>query len=170
MYEQLHKSILEHVTLREDDWEICKSYLRPKQVKKRQYLFREGELCRELIFVEKGALYSFSLDDSGTKHVIAFAFEGWWISNLQSFLTGKRSRLFIEVLEDSNILMLNRESHEKLMEMIPAYERYHRIHSEPKRKYFFSCSYQSKRKRKRRILHHCIDWTKQSEIQKLFCI
>ena len=127
MYEQLHKSILEHVTLREDDWEICKSYLRPKQVKKRQYLFREGELCRELIFVERGALYSFSLDDSGNKHVIAFAFEGWWISNLQSFLTGKRSRLFIEVLEDSNILMLNRENHEKLMEMIPTYERYHRI-------------------------------------------
>lgn len=127
MYEKLHKSILEHVPLREEDWDVCRTYFRPKKVEKRQYLFREGDLCRELIFVEKGALYSFSLDDSGNKHVIAFAFEGWWISNLQSFLTGKRSRLFIEALEDSTLLTLNRENHETLLERVPAYERYHRI-------------------------------------------
>lgn len=118
---------MEHVSLREEDWAFCKKSFRSSRVQKRQQLYQEGELCRELLFVEKGALYSFSLDDSGNKHVIAFAFEGWWISNLQSFLTGKPSQLFIEALENSTILKLNRQEHEALMEKVPAYERYHRI-------------------------------------------
>jgi hypothetical protein len=39
------------------------------------------------IFIEKGALYSYTIDDKGTQHVIQFGFEGWWIGDLYSFLT-----------------------------------------------------------------------------------
>lgn len=127
MYEQLKNSIEEHVTLSDEDWELCKHSFRPKRMLKRQFLLQEGDVCRELAFVEKGALYSYSLDLSGTKHVIRFAFDGWWMANLQSFFTGQSTRLNIEVLEDSELLILDRQNHEMLLEKIPAYERYHRI-------------------------------------------
>nr|WP_249066658.1 Crp/Fnr family transcriptional regulator [Halalkalibaculum roseum] len=94
---------------------------------KRQFLLQEGDVCRDLAFVESGALCSYSVDSKGNQHVQRFAFEGWWIADLQSFFTNKPSTMHIEILEDSELLMLGREKHEKLLEEIPAYERYHRI-------------------------------------------
>lgn len=127
MYEQLFDSIHEVVSLTDEEWEECKNNFRPKRMLKRQFLLQEGDVCRELAFVEKGALYSYTVDSSGNKHVIRFAFDGWWMANLHSFFTGKPTRLNIEVLENSELLMLDRKNHEKLLEEIPTYERYHRI-------------------------------------------
>lgn len=127
MYEQLRKSINKHVSLSEKQWEICKNSFRPKRMLKRQFLLQEGDSCRELTFVDKGALYSYSVDSKGNQHVLRFAFDGWWIADLQSFFTEKSSTLNIEVLEDSELLVLDRRNHEKLLQEIPAYERYQRI-------------------------------------------
>jgi CRP-like cAMP-binding protein len=127
MYDQLHNSIKEHVSLTDDEWELCKNNFRPKRMLKRHFLLQEGDVCRQLTFVEKGALYSYSVDSKGNQHVLRFAFDGWWIADLQSFFTGNPSTLNIELLEDSELLVLDRKNHEKLLEEIPAYERYHRI-------------------------------------------
>jgi len=127
MYDQLFESVHEIVTLTDDEWELCKNSFRPKRMLKRQFLLQEGDVCRDLAFVEKGALYSYTVDSKGNQHVIRFAFEGWWMANLHSFFTGKPTRLNIEVLEECELLMLDRENHEKLLDEVPAYERYHRI-------------------------------------------
>jgi CRP-like cAMP-binding protein len=127
MFEKLKESIQEHVSLTDEEWELCKNNFRPKRMLKRQFLLQEGDVCRELAFVEKGALYSYTVDSKGNQHVIRFAFDGWWMANLQSFFTGNPTTLNIEVLEDSELLMLDRKNHKKLLDEIPAYERYHRI-------------------------------------------
>lgn len=127
MFDQLYKSFQEHVSLSDEEWEMCKNNFRPKRMLKRQFLLQEGDVCRQLTFIEKGALYSFSVDSKGNQHVLRFAFDGWWIADLQSFFTGNPSTFNIEVLEDSELLVLDRKNHEKLLEEIPAYERYHRI-------------------------------------------
>ncbi len=127
MFEHLKANIEEHVSLTDEEWKLCKNSFRPKRMLKRQFLLQEGDICRELAFVEKGALCSYSVDSKGNQHVIRFAFDGWWIADLQSFFTNNPSTFNIEVLEDSELLMLDRENHEKLLEKIPGYERYHRI-------------------------------------------
>lgn len=127
MYQQLKESFQEHISLSDEEWELCKKEFRPKRMLKRQFLLQEGDICRELTFVEKGALFSYSVDSKGNQHVLRFAFDGWWIADLQSFFTKNPSTFNIEVLEDSELLMLDQKNHKKLLEEIPAYERYHRI-------------------------------------------
>ncbi|MCC5908557.1 MAG: Crp/Fnr family transcriptional regulator [Balneolaceae bacterium] len=127
MFERLKESLYEHVELTDEEWELCKNSFRPKRMLKRQFLLQEGDICRDLAFVEKGALYSYSVDSKGNQHVIRFAFDGWWMANLESFFTNTPSRINIEVLENSELLVLDKNNHEKLLEEIPAYERYHRI-------------------------------------------
>lgn len=127
MFELLKDSILEHVSISDDEWELCKNSFRPKRILKRQFLLQEGDVCRWLAFVEKGASYSFSVDSKGNQHVLRFAFDGWWIADLLSFFTDEPSTLNIEILEDCQLLLLDRKNHEKLLEVIPSYERYHRI-------------------------------------------
>lgn len=127
MYKKLQKSFQRHVSLSDKEWELCKNNFRPKRMLRRQFLLQEGNVCRELTFVEKGALYSYSVDSKGNQNVLRFAFDGWWIADLPSFFTDKPSTVNIELLEDSELLILDRKNHEMLLDEIPTYERYQRI-------------------------------------------
>ena len=127
MYERLLKSIAEKVSVPQEELQLCKSFFTPKKLRRRQYLLQEGDVCNRVAFVEIGALYSYSIDAKGIQHIIQFAFEGWWIADLYSFLTKEPSKLNIEALEESELLLLDREQHQQLLNTVPQYETYTRI-------------------------------------------
>ena len=127
MFEVLLKSITDKVSTTDEELEICKKYFTPKKLRKRQYLLQEGDVCNRLAFIEKGALFSYAVNEKGSQQVMQFAFEGWWISDLYSFFTSEPSRLNIEALEDSELLVLNREQHYQLLKDFPVYDTYTRI-------------------------------------------
>lgn len=127
MYELLLKSIGDKIGLTAEELQICTSFFTSKKLRKRQYLLQEGDVCNRLAFVEKGALYSYSIDAKAAQHVIQFAFEGWWMADLYSFFTKEPSRLNIEPLEDCELLLLDRDQHQQLLREVPAYETYTRI-------------------------------------------
>jgi CRP-like cAMP-binding protein len=61
---------------------------------------------------------------------MSFACEGWWISDMYSLLSQKPGNLFIEVLEDAEVVILSKENQEKLYLEIPKLERFFRILTE----------------------------------------
>jgi CRP-like cAMP-binding protein len=127
MFQQLFKSIQEKVTLTPEEMELCKTFFIPKKLRKKQTLLQEGDICIYNAFVEKGILRSFSMDEKGNEHIVQFAIEGWWITDLSSFLTNSNSIYTIEALEDSELLLLTTEAREALMDKIPMFERYQRL-------------------------------------------
>lgn len=127
MYEQLAKSIREKVALTTEEFELCKTFFIPKKLRKKQTLLLEGDVCSYNAFVEKGVLRSYSTDDKGNEHTMQFAFEGWWISDLSSFLLGSNSTYTIEAIEDSELLLLTYAAREDLMHQLPIFERYQRM-------------------------------------------
>src|SRR5690606_20088498 len=58
---------------------------------------------------------------------LQFAFEGWWMADLYSFLTNEPSLYYMDAIEDSELLMIDRESWDNLLVQVPAMERYFRI-------------------------------------------
>jgi CRP-like cAMP-binding protein len=127
MFELFFNKVNEKVNLTEDEQEICKSLLMSKKLRKKQYLLQEGDVAKYSAFVEKGALRSYTIDDKGSEHIIQFAIEGWWISDIYSFLTGEPSTYNIEALEDCELLTLTKAAQEELVEKVPKFERYLRI-------------------------------------------
>lgn len=127
MFEVLFQKFDEKITLTPDEKELAKSFFTPKKLRKKQYLLQEGDACKHLAFVEKGMLRSYTVDDKGAEHIIQFAFEGWWISDQYSFLTGEPSLYNIDALEDSELLLLSRLAEEELLTKLPKFERYFRI-------------------------------------------
>jgi CRP-like cAMP-binding protein len=127
MYEQLAKSIGEKVALTTEEFELCKTFFIPKKIRKKQTLLLEGDVCTYNAFIEKGVLRSYTIDDKGNEHIVQFAFEGWWITDLSSFLTGTNSTYTIEAIEDSELLLLTTSAREELMVQLPAFERYQRL-------------------------------------------
>ena len=127
MYDQLEKSIGEKVALTTEEFELCKTFFIPKKIRKKQTLLLEGDVCTYNAFIEKGVLRSYTIDDKGNEHIVQFGFEGWWVTDLSSYLTGANSIYTIEAIEDSELLLLTTSAREELMIQIPAFERYQRL-------------------------------------------
>lgn len=127
MFENLVKSIKEKVSFDDKDIDTLKPYFIPKKLRKRQYILNAGDVCQYIAFVEKGMLRSFAVDDEGSEHVVQFAVEGWWISDVGSFVSGKEALYNIEALEDCELLNLTKPAMEELLDKLPVMERFFRI-------------------------------------------
>jgi CRP-like cAMP-binding protein len=127
MFEELIKGIQLKVSLTKDEIDQLRHFFIPKKLRKRQYLLNAGDVCQYITFVEKGLLRSFSVDDGGHEHVMQFAMEGWWISDMASFLSGDQAIHNIEALEDSELLLLTKPAMDDMIEKIPVMERYFRL-------------------------------------------
>jgi CRP-like cAMP-binding protein len=127
VYEQLLKTVQQKVTLTSDEAELLKQFFTLKKVRKRQYMLNEGEVCKYNLFVAKGLLRAFGVEENGYEQVVQFAVEGWWISDLNSFFSGDVAVYNIEALEDCELLLLTRQSMDEMLEKLPKMERYFRL-------------------------------------------
>lgn len=106
------------------------SKLETKQYKAKSIILHAGEVCNHSYFVNSGLLRSFNINDHIVEHVLSFACEGWWIGDMYSLLSQKPGNLFIEVLEDAEVVLLSKENQEMLYQEIPKLERFFRILTE----------------------------------------
>ena len=127
MYELFFQNFNSKVELTPEEEAQIKNYLTPKKLRKKQYLLQEGDVCKTIAFIEKGALKAYSVDESGNEHIIQFGLEGWTISDLYSFLTGEPSTYNIDAIEDSELVLINKSAHEELLLKVPKYETYTRL-------------------------------------------
>ena len=127
MFEVLLESLHQKVTLTPDQEKLCKNFFKHKTLRKRQFLLQQDEQCHYLAFVESGVLRSYFSNEKGYEHILQFAFSGWWISDMNSLMTGQPSMLNIEALEDSELLLLTKDNYDQLLKEVPAMERYFRL-------------------------------------------
>lgn len=127
MFDLLYKKINEKTTLTPEQLEICRPFFTQKKLRKRQFILNEGDVSKYNIFVTKGLLRSYTIDEKGNEHILQFALEGWWTADLYSFFTDEPSLFNIEALEDSEMLLITRPSWEALLDKLPPMERYFRI-------------------------------------------
>lgn len=127
MFETLLSHIQNKVDVTEAQKNELQSFFTFKKLRKKQYLLQGGEICKCLSFVSKGLLKSYFMDEKGNEHINMFAFEGWWISDFNSFINQEKSVLNIDAIEETELLMITREEYENLMISIPVMDRYFRI-------------------------------------------
>ena len=97
----------------------CSGFYVSKKVAKNEFLLREGEICLDTFFVEKGLLRMFSLDKNGKEHVIQFAPENWLISDRSSLNFNEKSKFYIEAIEDTEVFILGNDFFTKMIENYP---------------------------------------------------
>ncbi|MDW9379281.1 Crp/Fnr family transcriptional regulator [Chryseobacterium sp. JV558] len=127
MFEVLLSHIENKVDITDDQKSQVQSFFTLKKLRKKQYLLQEGDICKCLSFVSKGLLKSYFPDEKGNEHINMFAFEGWWISDFNSFINQEKSVLNIDAVEETEVLMITLENYEKMLLEIPVMDRYFRI-------------------------------------------
>ncbi|MVM38569.1 cyclic nucleotide-binding domain-containing protein [Spirosoma sp. HMF3257] len=127
MYDRLQSHIARLADLTDEEFAFLKTLFIPKKLRRKHDLLQEGDVCKYIAFVDKGLLRTYTVDSKGTEHIIQFALEGWWTSDLYSYLTSEPSGYTIEALEDSELLLLELKNMERMVEVVPKMERYLRI-------------------------------------------
>jgi CRP-like cAMP-binding protein len=123
-------NIEKHVKLTPEEKELFLSKIETQNYKAKSILLHSGEICKYSYFVNSGILRSFNINDNIVEHVLNFACEGWWIGDIYSLISQKPGNLFIEVLEDAEVVLLSKENQEQLYTEIPKLERFFRILTE----------------------------------------
>jgi CRP-like cAMP-binding protein len=123
----LYSNVNRRVPLTKREWASWEKFFVPGRIRKRQFLLQEGEVCRQLAFVAGGCLRSYSVDAGGEEHIIQFAIRDWWITDLHSYLTGAPAVYAIDALHDSDVLLLEKSSRDRLLETAPGADRFFRL-------------------------------------------
>jgi len=127
MIKLLKNNIAEHISLSENETEAFCNLFEHETIKKKSFLLREGEVCKFEGFVVKGLFRVYHIDKNGFEQILYFAVENWWITDIDSFTTETPSQLFIEALEDSEVLIISKKDKEFAYTNIPEIEKLFRV-------------------------------------------
>lgn len=103
------------------------SILKHRKYLKRQFLVQAGDACKFESYVVKGCLRAYFVDPHGNSHIIQFAIEDWWISDMASLMTGEPSTFNIDALEDTEVIQIERENFLELFNRVPKFDRMFRL-------------------------------------------
>lgn len=112
------------ISLDKEEKDLVTEKFRPRLYRKKQYVLQEGDICMQINFVVRGCLRMYKIDDKGGTHILQFAAEDNWITDLGSFYSEKPSELTIDALEDTMVL---RVGHDDLITLYTQAPKFHRI-------------------------------------------
>jgi CRP-like cAMP-binding protein len=127
MFQNINAYVLKCVDLSARELEYFNSILEYKFIPKKTMLLQAGDVCNFEAYVIKGCIREYYIDNKGAEVTLQFAVEDWWVSDITSFQDQKVSNMNIETLENCELLMLSRESKERLLAEVPKLERMFRL-------------------------------------------
>ena len=113
--------------LSEEEKYQIKSKFKERQIKRRQYILQQGDVCKHYTFVSEGCFKLYKIDKSGKEHNLQFTIENEWISDLGSLYTETPSEVYIEAIEKSTIFQIERKDLVYLYTNYPNIDRRFRV-------------------------------------------
>jgi CRP/FNR family transcriptional regulator len=96
-------------------------------LKKKQLILEPDEICRANYFVSKGCMRLYFINGNGQEQIMQFGIENWWITDYWSWGTGQPSNYYLQAIEDTELISINKKTYEELLLQVPKVERYFRI-------------------------------------------
>jgi CRP-like cAMP-binding protein len=127
MFEKINAYAKRCLPFEAKDLDYFNSLLQYKKQPRKTFLLQEGEVCQFEAYILKGCIRTYHIDQSGAEVTLQFAVEDWWVSDITSFQEQTPSHVYIETLEDCELLLLTPESKEKLLSGVPGFERMFRL-------------------------------------------
>lgn len=127
MFNLLCDHIRRFVPLTEADAQKLQPYVHVVELRKKQHLLQEGQLCKAQYFIAKGCFRQYVVNDKGQEQTTQFGIENWWTTDLMSFQQRTPALFNIQAIENATVLALERDDFEAALAAIPQLERYFRL-------------------------------------------
>ncbi len=127
MMSELELYINQCVQLSSDELREVKALFERKMVPKKTVLLQAGDICKFEAFIIRGCIKTYFIDKKGLEVVLTFSTENWWVSDISSFENQEPTKMFIETIEDTELLFLTPETKYELLEKHPELEKMFRL-------------------------------------------
>lgn len=127
MFQDFDKNITTYTKLSPHDLALVHQYFQHKTYLKKALLLKPGQVCNFEAYLLKGCIKRYYIDQNGDETILQFAVEDWWVSDIASFCQQVPSRVYIETLEETELLQINYQDKEWLFKQVPQLERVFRL-------------------------------------------
>ncbi|MEZ5107282.1 MAG: Crp/Fnr family transcriptional regulator [Draconibacterium sp.] len=103
--------------------------LKPVRINKGDYFLKEGDLCRNIALLTKGAFYSYYQKDDNDI-IEDFCLEGCFLADYPAFINNTAAKKNFKALENTQLLTISKKELDELYLSNPAYERAGRLIAE----------------------------------------
>lgn len=126
MSDVLKAHLRKFISIDDDEVDEVLSYFETREVKKKENLVTEGEVCKQHFFVQKGILRKFFITEKGVERTTEFAIENWWMTDVFAFESRSASQFYIQAVERARLLVVTRDNQEEMLRQHPLMEKYFR--------------------------------------------
>lgn len=86
-------------------------------------LIQEGSQRREIYFIKKGLIRSFTINDKGEEITMGLFWENRFVASAEIILNNEPSRYFFQALEETEVLQMDYDLAQKIIEDNPKLEK-----------------------------------------------
>lgn len=127
MKKQLALHIQRYASPSDDELEQFVSTLDSISIKAKDHLHRAGDVCNYQYFVNQGCLRSYFIDKIGNEKTVNFSIENWWVSDYASYHSQTAGNLFIQAIENAEVLRISRDTLAQALSSSLELNKYFRI-------------------------------------------
>lgn len=114
-FNSLREAIEIYTSISDDTWESLVQISTIKMIKKKDCPCRFRDTAKELLFVVRGLLRAYIVDEHGHEYNKNFFLENTFAGSMVSLLTKDPSYFEIEALEDSKVIFINYKKFRELL-------------------------------------------------------
>lgn len=118
MTTDLDKFISQYIRLAPEVLADVTGKFRKKTLRKNDYLLREGHVCKDIVFVQKGCLRLFYISN-GIETSVWFSFPCSSAIEISSFISGQPTGYYLQAIEESEILYMPKTDLNELYQLYP---------------------------------------------------
>jgi len=127
MFQAFDKNITTYLELSLQESELVHHSFQHKIYPKKTLLLKPGQVCNFEAYLLNGCVKKYYTDQDANETILQFAVEDWWVSDIASFCQQIPSRLYIETMEETELLQINYQDKELLFKQVPKLERVFRL-------------------------------------------
>src|SRR6185312_3963196 len=115
------QSLRQDVECSDEEFAKIFSLFEPMEAKKGTILFKEGDFVKLVYYIEKGCVRQYLINSKAEERNIYFKMEVDYASEMMSFLYNQPTKLNLQAIEDSKLLVINYDNWIYGVTHIPAF-------------------------------------------------
>ena len=116
---------LKTIQLTEEEFELVLTHYWREYIPRKVFYLKPGDVCKQVAYINKGSARVYTVDSKGGEHILHFAFEDWIIGDLESMYTGNKCNIYVQAMEDCELLCISKDNIEKMEALLPKFREWH---------------------------------------------
>ena len=169
MFDDFLQFIHSFVSISETEVKAIRGVVQESRMQKKDHFILAGEICHQLLFFTNGYFRFYHYKTDGTEITSDFYFPPNFITSYTSFVTGKPSEVYVQAMEDMDVLVIHRSDLYHLYTTYPSFEKLGRLMAEQvaitSEKHLFSLLNLTAEERYKRLLDDYPQFIQQIPLQ-----